>query len=121
MGTYADTAVYYDFGTNTAGRAKIVLKNTKPGEKIIIRYAEDMGEDENMPYNEVYGDVWFVKDTREGGRAFYSARNIDTYICKGAEEEVWIPEFAYTGFRYVYVYGYSGEFTLARLLNFLHK
>lgn len=112
MGTYADTAVYYDFGTNTAGRAKIVLKNTKPGEKIIIRYAEDMGEDENMPYNEVYGDVWFVKDTREGGRAFYSARNIDTYICKGAEEEVWIPEFAYTGFRYVYVYGYSGEFTL---------
>jgi len=112
MGTFADTAVYYDFGTNTAGRAKIVLRNTKPGDMIMIRYAEDMGEDENMPYNEVYGDVRFVSDTREGGKAYYSARNIDYYICKGAEVEEWTPEFAYTGFRYVYIYGYEGEYTL---------
>ncbi len=102
---------YYDFGWNTTGRAKIVLKNTKPGEMIIIRYCETFSKDmePNLP---LYSDCYFPDDSKDTGKAPYFARNIDVYVCKGAAEEVYTPEFAYTGFRYVYITGYSGEYQL---------
>lgn len=102
---------YYDFGWNTTGRAKIVLKNTTPGEQIIIRYCETFSKDmePNLP---LYSDCYFPDDSKDTGKAPYFARNIDVYICKGAAEEVYVPEFAYTGFRYVYISGYSGEYQL---------
>ncbi len=99
----------YDFGTNSAGRAKIMLKNTKPGEVVIIRYCEII--DDDVPRTDVYGDVYFQRDNYADSISPYGLRNIDVYICKGAEEEVYMPEFAYTGFRYVYIKGYSGEYT----------
>lgn len=100
--------VLYDFGVNSAGRAKITLKNTVPGETIIIRYCEIM--DGDTPVVGAYGDVYFEKDNYVSGKSPYGGRNIDVYICKGAEEEVYLPEFTYTGFRYVYVKGYSGNY-----------
>ncbi|MBQ8758406.1 MAG: family 78 glycoside hydrolase catalytic domain, partial [Clostridia bacterium] len=102
---------FYDFGYNTTGRAKIVLKNTVPGEMIVIRYCETFTKDmkPNLP---LYSDCYFPNDSSDDGKALYFARNIDVYICKGAPEEVYIPEFAFTGFRYVYIYGYSGEYEL---------
>ena len=111
MGTINDGATYYDFGFNSSGRAKITLKNTKPGEMIIIRYCEII--DSGVPYVGTYGDVYFEKDTKPDGKSPYGARNMDVYICKGAKEEVYMPEFAFTGFRYVYIYGYSGEYDLS--------
>ena len=112
IGAFADGTVYYDFGTNSAGRVKLTLRDTNEGDVIIVRYAEDISAEENLPYTEVYGSVYFTDDTQDGGRAYWSARNTDVYICKGAEEEVFAPEFTYTGFRYIYVYGYNGKFTL---------
>ncbi len=108
IGTLADGTTYYDFKYNSTGRAKIVLKNTKPGEMVIIRYCEII--DNGVPYVGTYGDVYFEQDTKTDGKSCYGARNIDVYICKGAQEEVYIPEFAYTGFRYIYISGYSGEY-----------
>ena len=112
IGTLADGTTYYDFKYNSTGRAKIVLKNTKPGEMVIIRYCEiiDNVIDNGVPYVGTYGDVYFEQDTKTDGKSCYGARNIDVYICKGAQEEVYIPEFAYTGFRYIYISGYSGEY-----------
>lgn len=110
MGTLKDGTVYYDFGYNTTGRAKLVLKNTKPGERIIIRYCEII--DNGVPYVGTYGDVYFENDTKADGKAPYGVRNIDVYVCKGAAEEVYVPEFAFTGFKYIYISGYSGEYEL---------
>ncbi len=110
MGTLADGGVYYDFKVNSTGRAKIVLKNTKRGERIFIRYCEII--ENGVPYVGTYGDVFFEQDTKADGKAPYGARNIDVYICKGAEEEIYLPEFAFTGFRYVYIYGYGNEYEL---------
>ena len=109
--TLADGAVCYDFGLNSAGRAKLILKNTKPGEQILICYCECLDGSDTLGYTAVtteYGDVYLWKDTLVNGRAPYGARNMDVYVCKGAEEEVYIPEFTFTGFRYIYVSGYSG-------------
>lgn len=75
---------------------------------VIIRYCEII--DNGVPYVGTYGDVYFEQDTKTDGKSCYGARNIDVYICKGAQEEVYIPEFAYTGFRYIYISGYSGEY-----------
>lgn len=110
ISTLNDTSFCYDFGTNSAGRAKLVLRNTKEGEVVIVRYAEDISDGDAC--TEVYGDVYFTYDSLPTGRSAYSARNIDVYICKGADVEVFEPEFTYTGFRYIYVTGYTGDYTL---------
>ncbi len=110
MGTFQDGSVYYKFSNNSTGRAKLCLKNTKPGEMVLIRYCEVLTDGE--PYTETYGDVFYPEDTCASGRAPYGVRNLDVYLCKGAEEECYLPEFAYTGFQYVYLKGYSGDCTL---------
>ncbi len=105
--------ICYDFGVNSSGRVKLLLKHTNPGERVIIRYCEELEQSEDGGYRAnatEYGDVYFYKDTLEDGIARYGARNIDVYVCKGAEEEEYIPEFTFTGFRYIYVCGYSGEY-----------
>ncbi len=110
IGSTPDGAVLYDFGTNSSGRAKITLKNTKPGEMVIIRYCEVIDPVSGVPAISLYNDVFYPSDNLPNGKSPYGGRNIDVYICKGAEEEVYLPEFAYTGFRYVYVTGYTGEY-----------
>lgn len=106
-------AVCYDFGVNSSGRVKLLLKHTNYGERVVIRYCEALECTENggcAANVTEYGDVYFYKDTLEDGIARYGARNIDVYVCKGAEEESYVPEFTFTGFRYIYVCGYSGEY-----------
>ncbi len=109
MGTFSDGSVYYKFAYNSTGRAKLCLRNTKQGDVILIRYCEVLKE--GNPYIETYGDVFYPEDTCENGRAPYGSRNLDVYICKGAEEESYFPEFAFTGFQYVYIKGYRGTCT----------
>ncbi len=102
----------YDFGTNATGRAKITLRNTKPGQYVFIRYCELLHED-NTPNFGSFTDVYFPLDCEPGQISEYAARNLDLYICKGAEVEEYTPEFAYTGFRYIYITGLNdGEYTL---------
>ena len=101
----------YDFGTNGAGRARINLKNTKSGEIIKIRYAEFIRSD-GHPHIGPYQEVYFPCDNKKGGIAEYSARNMDVYICRGGDSETYLPKFTFTGFRYVYIEGYSGEYKI---------
>ncbi len=96
--------ICYDFGTNAAGRAKITLHNTKAGQRIFIRYCELLKQD-GTPNMGSFTDVYFPQDCQHGAIAEYGARNLDVYICKGAKIEEYIPEFSYTGFRYIYITG----------------
>lgn len=107
----SDGVYLYDFGKNGAGRAKITLKNTKRGEIVKIRYAEFIKKD-GRPHLGPYQEAYFPDDNLEGGVAEYAAKNLDVYICRGAEEETYLPRFAFTGFRFVYIEGYSGEYTV---------
>ncbi len=93
--------IMYDFGTNNAARARLTVKNAKCGDKLKIRYAERIPD--NEPHLGVYGDVFYISDTFVDGSARGALRNCDVYICRGEETEVYEPMFAYTGFRYIYV------------------
>lgn len=78
-----------DFGTNLAGFAGFRLKGA-PGETVELRYAEKL-DDNGAP---VFSD-W---------RGAYCK-----YTFATDEIEEFIPCFSYTGFRYVGVFGYSGD------------
>lgn len=96
-----DNRVIFDLGSNNAARGRLTLRKTKRGDKYRIRYAERLKDGE--PHLGVYGDVYYISDTFRGGSAKGAQRNCDSYICRGADVEVYEPRFAYTGFRYIYV------------------
>ena len=93
-----------DFGENLTGRIGIRLRGTKAGQRVIVRYAEKLLKNGSLcegPYH----DVYFAKDTHRGNVAEFGARNIDVYIAKGAKEEIFEPDRAFTGFRYAEIVG----------------
>ena len=86
----------YDFGVNTAGIFRLVLKNTTAGQKISLQAAEKLDKEGRVDYS----NISFFP---EG----YSQRDI--YICRGAAEEVFEPMFVYHGYRYLHVSGLTEE------------
>lgn len=94
----------FDFGYNFSGRASFHFYQTRPGQKLTIRYYEFINKDGR--YNlHTYSDVFYPSESDEGGKAAYAVKNLDFYIAKGAEYEAYEPVFTYTGLRYVIVYG----------------
>jgi alpha-L-rhamnosidase len=85
-------ACVYDMGTNFAGFVRLQVRNARPGQKIVLRFAERLNPD---------GTVYTTN--------LRSARATDTYICKGGRREVWQPCFTFHGFQYVEVTGYPGQ------------
>lgn len=82
-----------DFGQVLAGKAEIILRDTKPGQKVVFRHTEVLDAEGNY-YHNIAGNF---KDQR------------DVYICRGAEEERYCPHFTFHGFRYIRVEGYENE------------
>jgi alpha-L-rhamnosidase len=82
----------YDMGTNFAGFVRLNVRNAKPGQKIVLRFAERLNPDGTIYTTNLRG-----------------ARVIDTYICKGKGTEVWQPRFTFHGFQYVELTGYPGK------------
>ncbi len=82
----------YDFGINTAGVFRFVIKNPKAGQKICFQAAEKLDSEGRADYS----NINFFPDG-------YSQRDI--YICRGLEEEIFVPMFVYHGFRYLHVSG----------------
>ena len=97
-------AVLYDFGKNISGRARLTLTGPKRGQAVSLRYGERLDQDGAL-IGGPYHDVFYAKDTWQGGIAGWGARNVDCYICRGDRQEEYMPRFAYTGFRYVEVEG----------------
>lgn len=75
-----------DFGQNLAGVVEVKLCQPKD-TKIVIRHAEALDEKGNF----------YTTNLR-------TAKATDTFICSG-EEDVFLPEFTYHGFRYIAVEG----------------
>jgi len=76
-----------DYGRNFAGVPRIRVRS-QPGQKIVLRFAERLNPDGTI----------YTANLRE-------ARCIDTYICKGGDEEIWSPRFTFHGYQYVEVTG----------------
>jgi alpha-L-rhamnosidase len=93
----------YDFGQNAPGRIRLHLRATRPGQMVVIRYGESLKPDGTVSPGP-YDDVVYPNDPRQR----FMTRNIDTYICRGGDEN-YEPRFAYTGFRYAQVSGYLGK------------
>lgn len=79
-----------DYGRNFAGVPKIKLRS-QPGQKIVLRFAERLNPDGTI----------YTTNLRE-------ARCVDTYVCKGADEEIWSPRFTFHGYQYVEITGLNG-------------
>jgi len=97
----------YDFGINAAGVCRLKIKNSFPGQKIILQFGEILGElDEKGKTirNENSG-----LDLRGFHFLPHRFNNRDIYICSGEEEEIWMPSFTYHGFRYCLVMGITEE------------
>ena len=84
----------FDFGENNAGVVRLKIRG-KRGQKISLQFAE-LITDGKVDYS----NINFYPDG-------YAQRVI--YTCRGGEEEVFVPPFAYFGFRYCYVNGIEEE------------
>lgn len=98
----------YDFGVNCAGRYILTLKDTVPGQRVKITVSEELRNDDTFAIK-LYAPVFYPEDYKPGGRALAAMKNYDIYICKGAEQEVYMPRFAFNGFRYIRVEGATLE------------
>ncbi len=80
-----------DFGQNLVGVVQVKVKGM-PGDQIIIHHAEVLDKAGNF----------YTANLR-------LAKQTNTYILKGGEEEIFEPHFTFQGFRYIKIEGYPGE------------
>lgn len=88
--THYEGRTIIDFGQNMAGWVKLKVRDTEPGDTIMMRYAERLND---------RGDSLYVRNLRD-------ARSRDIYIADGTEQgKEWSSRFSYHGFRYIEVTG----------------
>jgi alpha-L-rhamnosidase len=86
-----DTVV--DMGQNMVGWVRLKV-DCPEGKAITLRHAEVLDKDGNF----------YTENLR-------SAKQTNTYICKGGGTEIFEPHFTFQGFRFVDISGYPGEVT----------
>lgn len=87
----------YDFGRNISGYARLSIKQNS-GDKIILRFAEQIHEDGTPRFNDMDNPHYFKNG--EFAR--------DVVICSEKPLK-WKPSFTYHGFRYVEAIGLADE------------
>lgn len=96
----------YDFGKNSAGVFRLVIKNTTPGQKISFQCAERFSPEGELSYRN-------INFFPEG----YAQRDI--YICRGGDEEIFVPMFVYHGYQYLYASGIREDQATLDLLTYI--
>ena len=79
-----------DFGQVIAGRVRLRLRGTAPGQRVVVEHTETLAAD----------GAWF--DNIAG----INKEQTDVFVAAGGDDE-WEPEFTYHGFRYARVSGLS--------------
>ena len=110
-GALARRAYVYDFGVNGAGVTQLHIKNSAPGQRIIVRHAEDTVHG-NVSVNST---IFLRKNTT---KQYIEYGQTDVYVCKGGDE-TFTPVFKYDGFRYAIVEGLTGEQATKDAVTFL--
>ena len=83
-----DEGAVVDFGQVIAGRVRLRLRDTAPGQRVVIEHTETLAADGS----------WF--DNIVG----INKEQTDVFIAAGGDDE-WEPEFTFHGFRYARVSG----------------
>lgn len=96
----------YDFGKNGSGIFRFKIKNAKAGQRITFQCCEYIDRDGKASY----ANICFFPDG-------YIQR--DVYICRGGDEEIFVPLFTYHGCRYIYVHGIDEKDAVPETLTFL--
>ena len=84
----------FDMGQNFAGWVRLRARGPR-GTRVVLRHSELIGDDGML-------DPWTNR----------RAKATDTFVLRGAGEEIYQPRFTYHGFRFVEVTGYPGRPTL---------
>lgn len=96
----------YDFGINSSCVWKLKIKNTTPGQIISLQ-----------PIEMIKNEEYTIENLHYFFPTGYCQKTI--YICKGAEEEEFIPSFTYFGCRYCHVSGIRDDQATEGLLTYL--
>ena len=99
-----DDGFLYDFGINDAGTFVLTIQNSTPGQTVTL----------------TLGEYWDGQILNNKNLLFVpqSLGQVDRYICRGEEEEVWSPMFVYHGYRYILVQGITAEQDTDTLLTY---
>lgn len=94
-----------DFGQNFAGVIRVRIK-AEAGDTVRFRYGELMYPDGSLnPMTSVCGQI---KRAGTGGPGAPSvAEQVDVYVARGTDPEIFQPRFTFHGFRYVEISGLS--------------
>ena len=102
----ASQGYVYDFGEVNAGLIKLRIKGEK-GQRVVLQLYERPNRISGKP------DFTNLHFFPEG----YVQRDI--YICKGGDEEIFVPDFLYHGYRYCWVTGITEKQATKDLLTYL--
>ena len=83
----------FDLGQNMVGWGRLKIRGAK-GDKVMMLHAEMLNPDGSAYVGNLHA-----------GHLSPGDRQVNRYVCKGGDEEVFEPCFTYHGFRYIEVYG----------------
>jgi alpha-L-rhamnosidase len=108
--TEPQTGVYlFDFGQNFAGVPRLKVKGPA-GTIVTMRGGEDIHADGTLNYLTVItGQLKAMWNSKGGDGCPKDPMMVNTYILKGDGDEVFTPEFTFSGFRYLEVTGFPGK------------
>lgn len=124
----------YDFGRMIGGRARLAFRGLKKGQRVVVRYSEAIDNQPidasyGLGYYDTFDNVkqepGMLKFKRRGSTGSDAhvavtgtngaTKNLtlcagatayaDMFIFSGQPQEIWTPDFTYTGFRYLEVLG----------------
>lgn len=99
----------FDFGQNFGGVPRLKVKGPA-GTKVTMRGGEDVHADGTLNYLTVITaqlkSMWNLKG---GPGCPDDPMMVNTYVLKGESDEVFTPEFTFSGFRYLEVTGFPGK------------
>ena len=102
----------YDFGVNTAGVPILRIKGER-GQRVEMIFGEYINDDGHFDVSNIRFDF-----LRKEFRQLPPGLQKDVYICRGGEEEVYMPRFTYHGARYALVSGITSHQAQPSLLSF---
>lgn len=99
----------FDFGQNFAGVPRLKVKGPA-GTTVTMRGGEDIHADGTLNYLTVIaGQLKAMWNSKGGPGCPDDPMMVNTYILKGDGEEIFTPEYTFSGFRYLEVTGFPGK------------
>lgn len=110
--TRVENAYVYDFAENNSGVCRLKIKGER-GQTVTLRFGECLIDGHFSLRSTVN------MGTGKDKNLYLDYPQMDKYILRGGEEEIFLPSFTYHGFRYVLVEGITEEQATDDLLTYV--